>query len=130
MYFYELHEGDDDLFHDILLVHDEEVEPETFFELVQGIRRRVQDDFEDDTLIEAIAVALQRDHGFIAVTDDRLSAAVNVSTTEADNFLVELDEDEDDEDEDDEDEDEDDEADEAEFRTIVADFRPDGRPLD
>ena len=127
MYFYELHEGDDDLFHDILLVHDEEVEPETFFELVQGIRRRVQDDFEDDTLIEAIAVALQRDHGFIAVTDDRLSAAVNVSAAEADNFLVELDEDEDDEDEDDEDEDEDDEA---EFRTIVADFRPDGRPLD
>ena len=120
MYFYELHEGDDDLFHDILLVHDEEVEPETFFELVQGIRRRVQDDFEDDTLIEAIAVALQRDHGFIAVTDDRLSAAVNVSAAEADNFLVELDEDEDDEDEDDE----------AEFRTIVADFRPDGRPLD
>lgn len=88
MYFYELHEGDEDLFHDILLVRDDEIEPETFFELVQDIRRRVQDDFEDDTLTEAIAAVLEREHGFVAVTDDRLTAAVNVSTEEADNFLA------------------------------------------
>jgi hypothetical protein len=109
MYFYELHEGDDDLFHDILLVRDEELEPEAFYELVQGIRRRVQDDFEDDTLIEAIAAVLQRDHGFIAVTDDRLTAAVNVSTDESENFLADLG----------------DETEGADYRGLLADFRPD-----
>ena len=46
MHFYELHEGDDDVFADLLLARDEEMEPEEFFELVQSIRRRVLDDFE------------------------------------------------------------------------------------
>jgi hypothetical protein len=92
MHFYELHEGDDDVFTDILLAREEEVEPEEFFELVQGIRRRIIDTFEHDTLIEAIADELERLHEFIAITDDRLTAAVNVSRTEEDNFLAELDE--------------------------------------
>jgi hypothetical protein len=111
MYFYELHEGDDDLFHDILLVRDDELEPDAFFELVQGIRRRVKDSYEDDTLIEAIAAVLERDHGFLALTDDRLTAAVNVSTDEAENFLAELDDDEEDED--------------ADYRGLVAEIRTD-----
>ena len=80
MHFYELHEGDDDVFADLLLAREEEMEPEEFFDVVQSIRRRVMDSYETDTLIEAIAEELERDYGFIAVTDDRLTAAVNVST--------------------------------------------------
>ena len=81
MYFYELHEGDEDIFSDVLLVRDDEMDPDEFFELVQTIRRRVQDTYEDDTLIEAIAVELEREHGFVFVSDEKLTAAVNVSIT-------------------------------------------------
>jgi hypothetical protein len=91
MHFYELHEGDDDVFSDILLAREEEIEPEEFFELVQSIRHRINDSFEHDTLIEAVADELERLHGFIAITDDRLTAAVNVSRNEDDNFLADLD---------------------------------------
>lgn len=91
MHFYELHEGDDDVFADLLLAREEEMEPEEFFDVVQSIRRRVMDSYEADTLIEAIAEELERDYGFIAVTDDRLTAAVNVSKDEEDNFLADLD---------------------------------------
>ena len=80
VYFYELHEGDDDLYSDVLLARDEEIAPEDFFDLVQAIRRRVAAGFEEDTLIEAIAVELERSHGFVYVSDERLTAAVNVST--------------------------------------------------
>ena len=113
MYFYELHEGDNDLFHDLLLVHDSEIDPEEFFEMVQAIRRRVQDDFQQDTLIEAIADELERDHGFEVVRDERLTAAVNVSQAEAENFLAEIDDEEPDDD--------------ADFRHLYATFRPEDR---
>jgi hypothetical protein len=113
VYFYELHEGDNEIYSDVLLVHDSYFPPEEFFELVQSIRRRVQDTYEDDTLIEAIAAELERDHGFMFVSDSRLSASVNVSTDEDDNFLSTL------ESEMDEDKD---------FRTLYADFEPDARP--
>lgn len=92
MHFYELHEGDDDVFADILLVRDEEMDAEEFFELVQSIRRRVTDSYEQDTLIEAIAAELEREHEFITINDERLTAAVNVSKQEDDNFLTDLDE--------------------------------------
>jgi hypothetical protein len=78
--------------------------------------------YEQDTLVEAIAMVLERDYGFIYVSDDRLAAAVNVSTQESDNFLAELDADLDDEDDD---EDEDGEELKGDFRTILADFDPD-----
>jgi hypothetical protein len=94
VYFYELHEGDDDLYSDVLLARDEEIEPEDFFDLVQAIRRRVLDGFAEDTLIEAIAVELERGYGFIYVSDERLSAAVNVSKDEDENFLIATSEDE------------------------------------
>jgi hypothetical protein len=90
LYFYELHEGDKEVFSDLLLVHDEEIAPQDFFELVQSIRHRVQDSYEDDTLIEAIAAELERDHGFTFVSDARLTAAVNVSRDEDENFLSDL----------------------------------------
>ena len=91
MHFYELHEGDDQVFADLLLAREEEMEPEEFFDVVQSIRRRVLDNYETTTLVEAIADELERDYGFIAVTDERLTAAVNVSREEEENFLADLD---------------------------------------
>src|SRR6185295_19466564 len=113
VFFYELHEGDNEVYSDVLVVSESEWEPDEFFELVQSIRRRIQDIYVQDTLIEAIAVELERDHGFIYVSDDRLAAAVNVSVEETENFLAELEVDRDDQDDDDDedDEDEDDEGD-------------------
>ena len=110
MFFYELHEGDEDIFSDVLLARDDEMDPDEFFELVQSIRRRVQDTYEDDTLIEAIAVELEREHGFIFVSDERLTAAVNVSSEESENFLADLSPD--------------DEARDVDYRAIVAEFDP------
>jgi hypothetical protein len=120
VFFYELHEGDDEVFSDLLVVSESEWEPQEFLDLVQRIRHDVQDSYEQDTLIEAIAIVLERDYGFIYVSDDRLAAAVNVSRQEGDNFLADLETDEDDEDEDEEDEDDD----RDEFRTVLADFDP------
>ena len=80
MFFYELHEGDNEVFSDVLVVSESEWEADEFFELVQTIRRRIQDGYIHDTLSEAIAVELERDHGFIYISDDRLVASVNVST--------------------------------------------------
>lgn len=93
MYFYELHEGDDELYSDVILAREEAMDPEAFFEIVQDIRRRIQDTHGEDSLIEAIAIELERDHRFVYISDDRVSAAVNVSTVDEDNFLLEVDED-------------------------------------
>ncbi len=112
MYFYELHEGDEEVFSDVLLVRDDEMDPDEFFELVQSIRHRIQDSYEDDTLIEAIAVQLERDHGFVFVSDERLTAGVNVSTEDSENFLTDLSPD--------------DEARDVDYRAVVAEFDPDG----
>jgi hypothetical protein len=131
VFFYELHEGDDEVYSDVLVVSESEWEPQEFFDLVQRIRHDVQHSYEQDTLIEAIAMVLERDYGFIFVSDDRLAAAVNVSTQDTDNFLAELDADLEAEDDDDDDEDDDDGGDaiKGDFRTILADFDPDlGRP--
>ena len=127
MFFYELHEGDDEVYSDAIVVSESEWEPQEFFELVQRIRHDVKDNYERDTLVEAIAVGVERDYGFVFVSDESLTAAVNVSTQEADNFLAEFETDEDDEDDDDESE----PGDElnGDFRTILAEFDPDpGRP--
>jgi hypothetical protein len=115
VFFYELHEGDDEVFADVLVVSESEWEPQEFFELVQRVRRDVQHSYTQDTLIEAIAEMLERDHGFIYVSDDRLMAAVNVSTEEADNFLTDLEPEYDDEDRDEDD----DEEPRGDYRTVV-----------
>lgn len=122
MFFYELHEGDDEVYSDVLVVSESEWEPQEFFELVQRIRHDVQHSYEQDTLIEAIAMVLERDYGFIHVSDDRLAAAVNVSTQDGDNFLAELDADLDDQDDDDDDEND---AFKDDYRTILADLDAD-----
>ena len=127
MYYYELHEGDEDLMADVILACEEQVSPDEFFDLVQEARRTVQDSFEEDSLIEAIAAELERSHGFVHVSDDRLVAAVFVSAREEDNILV-TPRDEDPyeaEDEEDLDEDLDDLPD---YRTIIADLDAGPRP--
>ncbi len=116
MYFYELHEGDDEVFSDVLLIRETEMEPDDFFELVQSIRRRLQDHHEHDTLIEAIAAELERDEEFVFVSDDRLTAAVNVSTVEAENVLITVDDEDD----------ADDEERDADYKAIIAEFDPFG----
>lgn len=117
MYFYELHEGDEEIFSDVLLASEDEMDPDEFFELVQSIRRRVQDHYDEDTLIEAIAAELERDHGFMFVSDERLTAAVNVSTVEEENILAARDLD-----------DVDLEARDVDYRAIIAEFDPEADP--
>lgn len=119
MFFYELHEGDDDVYSDALVVSESEWEPDEFFQLVQRIRRDLQDGYDQGSLIEAIATVLDRDHGFIFVSDDRLRAAVNVSTLEADNFLADLDANVGVFDDDDDDDDDEDEEPRGDYRTIL-----------
>jgi hypothetical protein len=96
VFFYELREGDDTIFADVLLVREEEMDADEFFELVQEIRKRIQDSFTQDTLIEAVAEELERDYAFIPISDDRLSASVNVSKLDDDNYLASIDSDDDD----------------------------------
>ena len=128
MFFYELHEGDNEVFADVLVVSESEWEPDEFFELVQTIRRRLQETYVHDTLSEAIAVELEREHGFIYVSDDALTASVNVGTDESDNYLAKLEVDLADTDEDDDDNDDnDDDEDGADYRAIIADFDPEMR---
>ena len=125
MFFYELHEGDDEVYSDVLVVSESEWEPQEFFDLVQRVRHEVQDGYEHDTLIEAVAAVLERDYGFIFVNDERLTAAVNVSTQDADNFIAEFDED--DEDDDDDDGEDDDGEPRGDFNTIYAELDPSDR---
>jgi hypothetical protein len=115
LHFYELQEGDGDLFYDVLLFREQEMDPDEFFTVVQSIRRRIQDSYETGSLIEAIAVELEQDYDFVFVSDDRLTAAVNVSKNEEDNFLAELELDEGDTDAEDED---------VDYRAVYADFEP------
>lgn len=132
MFFYELHEGDNEVFSDVLVVSESEWEPDEFFELVQTIRRRIQDGYIHDTLSEAIAVELERDHGFIHISDDRLIASVNISTDDDQNFLAELEVDIADAEEDEDDDDDDPEQDLDDgtaYSTVVAEFDPDGSRL-
>jgi hypothetical protein len=121
VHFYELHEGDGDIFFDLLLFREEEMDPEEFFTLVQSVRHQVQGSYETESMIEAIAVELERSHGFVFVSDDRLTAAVNVSKVEDDNFLADL------EGEDYDDDEEDPES--VDYRAVYAEFDPDGGNL-
>jgi hypothetical protein len=125
VYFYELHEGDNDVFADLLLGHEEEMEPEEFLQTVQTVRERVIGSYNHDTLIEAIAEELERDYGFVYISDERLTAAVNVSHDADETFLAGIDggrlggsDDEDEDDEDDVDA-------RPDYKAILVDFDPD-----
>ncbi len=88
MFFYEIHEGDEDVGTAVLLAHEQQLDPLDFYALVKKARALVVDSYEEDTLSEAIANELQRSHGFIHVTDDLLLASVNVDESEENTFLV------------------------------------------
>ena len=138
MFFYELREGDNEVFTEVYVVSESEWEPDEFFELVQSIRRRIQDVYAHDTLSEAIAVELEREHGFIYVSDDSIVASVNISLDDSENFLArtsvemaDADEDDDDDDEeggddgglgDDDDDDDDDEG--VDYRAVIVELDP------
>ena len=94
MFFYEIHEGDEEVGTAVLVAHEQRFSPEEFFALVKKARELVLGSYEEDTLSEAIANELQRSHGFLHVTDDLLVAAVNVAESDEDTYLVTQSEDE------------------------------------
>jgi hypothetical protein len=117
VYFYELHESDDELYSDVMLAHDSEYDEQEFLELVLEARQEVIERFEEDSLIEAVANELQRRHGFVHIDDNQLRAAVNVSANEGETALAPVEEgaptrlpEEDD------------------FRTMLVDIEPEDRP--
>ncbi len=89
LYFYELHEGNDDLESDAILISQTEHAAARFAELVQDARRAVLETFEEDTLVEAIARELERTAGFTYIGDERLSASMSVGVENDDTFLIE-----------------------------------------
>ncbi len=127
MFFYELHEGDNEVYSDVLVVSESEWEPDEFFELVQSIRRRIQDSYIHDTLSESIAVELEREHGFVYISDDSLVASVNVSSDEAENYLAKLEvdlADASDDDDDYSDVDDDDDGEDADYKAVIVELDP------
>jgi hypothetical protein len=88
MFFYEIHEGDEELGTAVLLAHERHLEPLEFFALVKKARTLLVDSYEEGSLSEAIANELARTAGFTHVTDDLLVASVNVDVTEEGTFLV------------------------------------------
>ena len=123
MYFYELHEGETDLFTDLLLVHDVDFDEDQFLELVLEARAAVLETFREDTLVEAVAAELERRHGFTVVDDSRLRVSVNVSGHEGETALAGVEADRrDTRSAPEEDEDDDAEALDRGFRTVVVDL--------
>ena len=93
LFFYELHEGATDLMTDALLVSDRDHTPEQFASMVVAARAAIIDSFEDDTLVEAIARELERNHGLTYISDEKLRASMSVGMEEEDTYLVEQSED-------------------------------------
>src|SRR5258708_17733674 len=92
MYFYEIHEGDDDIGTAVLVAHADRFAPDEFFRMVKRAKELVKDSFEEASLAEAIANERERSSAFVHVTDERLLASVNVGETDADTYLVATDE--------------------------------------
>jgi hypothetical protein len=91
-YFYELHESDTDLFADVLLAHETEYDEAEFLELVLEARKKVIDEFEADSLIEAVAAELSEQAGFLIIDDSQLRVAINVSADEDGTFVADVEE--------------------------------------
>ncbi len=91
VWFYELHEGDDDVYSDVLLYHDTEYDERELLELVLEARAAVLDTYTEDTLSEAIANELARRHGFLVVDDSQLRVAINVSAQEGETAVANVD---------------------------------------
>lgn len=92
MFFYEIHESDDELGTAVLLMHERRYEPAEFFALVKKARALVKDSFEEDSLAQAIANELERSSGFTHITDERLVGSVSVDESDKETYLVRADE--------------------------------------
>ena len=88
VYFYDRHEADDELAIGLTLAHDEAFAPSEFLAMVETARSRVIETFTEETLIEAIAAELEREHDFAASLDSRLVAAVGISSEEGETRLL------------------------------------------
>jgi hypothetical protein len=88
LFFYELHEGATDLLTDALLVSERQLSPAAFAALVESSRAAVIDTYEEDTLVEAIARELERNHGFTYIGDEKLTASMSVGVNADDTYLV------------------------------------------
>jgi len=91
VWFYELHEGDDELYSDVLLYHDTEYDEQELLELVLEARTAVLESYSEDTLGEAIANELSRRHGFLVVDDTQLRVAITVSAQEGETAVANVD---------------------------------------
>ncbi len=91
VWFYELHEGDDDVYSDVLLAHDAEYDEQELLELVLEARTAVLETYTEDTLSEAIANELARRHGFLVVDDTHLRVAINVSAQDGETAVANVD---------------------------------------
>lgn len=92
MFFYEIYEAEDELALGVTLAHDERISPENFLAAVEEARGRIIESYTEETLVEAIAVELERSHGFYPALDHRLVAAVRASLEEGETALIPLDE--------------------------------------
>ncbi|MFM8934522.1 MAG: hypothetical protein ACKOGF_01250 [Candidatus Limnocylindrus sp.] len=90
MYFYELYEAEDELALGVTLAHDERISPRNFLAAVEEARSRVVESYTEETLVEAIAVELERSHGFYPALDRNLVAAVRASVEEGETALIPL----------------------------------------
>lgn len=90
MFFYEIYEAEDELALGVTLAHDERISPEDFLAAVEEARGRIIESYTEETLVEAIAVELERSHGFYPALDRRLVAAVRASVEEGETALIPL----------------------------------------
>jgi hypothetical protein len=86
--FYELHEGATDLMTDALLVSERDHTPEEFARMVESARAAILETYEEDTLVEAVARELERNHGFTYIGDEKLRASMSVGIEEGETYLV------------------------------------------
>ena len=89
LFFYELHEGATDLMTDAVLVSERDHTPEAFASMVEAARAAILDTYEEDTLVEAVARELERNHGFTYIGDEKLRASMSVGIEDEDTYLVE-----------------------------------------
>lgn len=90
MFFYEIYEAEDELALGVTLAHDERISAEDFLAAVEEARGRIIESYTEETLVEAIAVELERSHGFYPALDRRLVAAVRASMEEGETALIPL----------------------------------------
>jgi len=89
LFFYELHEGATDLLTDALLASEREISRDDFAAMVAAARTAIIDTFEEDTLVEAIARELERNHGLTYISDEKLTASMSVGLEPDETYLVE-----------------------------------------